>query len=743
MEHFQGYLKRTVYKGAEFAIVEFLSQPTTDDEPSVSFTAIGPIPTAKANQLLELHGAWVDHPKYGKQFKVSTAFHSVPSSSDGIEEFLLHFVHGIGPSKAKALAAAFGEGLPQVIEDTPHKLLEVPGITPSIVDALVEAWKERTFTRNLSLFLGQHGINLGWSERVYSQLGPKALDIIQKNPYRLVDVKGIGFKKADEIAMKLGWKIDSEERTKAVLRYLLDEGAAEGHVYIPREALLADACKECKVPEANAGKLLDELIQSHAIVQEGIKAVGLDVYLCYLPWLYKAEVAVAEHVSRLLGGFSLHKVTDDFLAKALGAYESKNNLELTEKQKQAVRFALQSPLSILTGGPGTGKTAVTRAIVEIARVMDWRLALASPTGRAAKHMETISGEDASTIHRLLGYKQVKGKWVWTHGKDNPLSCELLLVDESSMLDTDMLYRVLSAVPNGCHVVLIGDDHQLPSIGPGKVLTDLIKSGRIPTTVLDKIHRQAEKSMIIKNAHLILHGQKPMFPPRLKGEWYHDSFFFDAPLAGASEDVDWVKKILTMFCTQVVPNDLHLDPIQDVQVLAPMKDGPAGVNALNQTLQAALNPNGKVLKLGFKEFRQGDRVMVTKNNYELDVFNGHIGIIQSFDSENQRLHISFADQDVLYPFKDARDDLQLAYCQTVHKVQGGEFPVVVVVLLKRHYVMLQRNLLYTAQTRPTQKIVYIGSRQALEMAVKNNKIKDRNSFLAYRIKEKETKLWHLN
>jgi exodeoxyribonuclease V alpha subunit len=409
-------------------------------------------------------------------------------------------------------------------------------------------------------------------------------------------------------------------------------------------------------------------------------------------------------------------------------------MELTEQQRQAVRFALTERVSVLTGGPGTGKTAVTKAIVELANAMAWQIALASPTGRAAKHMGTVSGEEAKTVHRLLGYRQVQGKWIWTHNKNNAMACELLIIDESSMLDVELAYRLLDAAPSGCHVVFIGDDNQLPSVGPGKVLADLIKSGKIPTTVLDKIHRQAEKSMIIKNAHLILHGNRPMFPPRLKGEFYHDSFFFEAPMDGKSEDVEWVKNSLVYLCQRVVPEKLQKDPFKDVQVLAPMKEGPAGVNAFNTVLQDALNPHGKALKLGFKEFRAGDRVMVTRNNRELDIYNGNVGILQDFDTDNQRMHIVFPDRELLYPFKDAKTDLQLAYCQTVHKVQGGEFPIVVFILLKRHYVMLQRNLLYTGATRPKEKIFYIGSRQAMEMAIRNDQIKERNSFLAYRLKK---------
>lgn len=738
MEHFQGYVERTIHRGDEFAIVAFRSVPTKG-EPSQTFTAVGPIPADTSKSRIELHGEWVTHPKFGNQLKVKSAFLSVPSTSRGVAQFIEHNVKGIGPAKAKAIADKFGSNLAKVIEESPNTLLTVPGVKEKHVASIIEAWKEHTFTRNLSLFLGSNDINLGWSERIYNTLGPQALEVIQKNPYRLVDIKGIGFAKADEIAMKMGWKTDSEERTQAVLKFLLEKASDEGNVYLPREVMLQEACKECGVPESLAGKLLDGLIHSGTVIQESTEVLpGVDVHLVYLPWLHKSECGIAEHAKRLNHSFSLNIVQPVFLEKVLGAYEKKYNLELTDKQKQAVCFALQHPLSILTGGPGTGKTAVVKAIVEIAATLAWDIALASPTGRAAKHMENVSGLEAQTVHRLLGYKQVDGKWKYTKNRHDPIKANLLVVDECSMLDTDMTYRVFDAVPNGCHTVLIGDDNQLPSVGPGKVLADLIKSGRIPTSTLDKIHRQAEKSLIIKNAHLILHGDRPMFPPRLKGEWHYDSYFFEAPMDGKSEDVEWVKKSLTTLCSKVIPNDLKLDPIKDVQVLAPMKDGAAGVNMFNTVLQNALNPDGKVLKLGFKEFRVGDRVMVTKNNYDLDVFNGHVGIIKAHDRDNQLMHIEFADKEILYPFKDAKDDLQLAYCQTVHKVQGGEFPVVVVILLKRHFVMLQRNLLYTAITRAKDKVIFIGSRQALEMSVKNNKIKDRNSFLAHRIREKETK-----
>lgn len=734
MFHFQGYIKRTIFNSTDFAVVEFETPADQDSAPEV-FTAVGPIPKALPSELIELHGDWTNHPKYGKQFKVDGAMLVAPTTAKGVEEFLRHYVKGIGPIKAKKLSEAFGDQLPAVIEASPQQLCQVPGITEQIMESIVDAWKERRWTRKLTMFLSQLGVGFSWVDRIYKRFGLNAIEIINSNPYRLVDVRGIGFIKADEIAMKLGWKKNSEERTQAVLRYLVEKHAIEGHVYVSRDALLVEACKECEVPESLASNLLDTLIENGQLVQDTVEPFpDIQVHMIYLPWLYKYERGIADHIHRLKSSWAINVVKPEFVDSALADWESKHKMTLTDKQRQAIRFALTEKVSVLTGGPGTGKTAATKAIVSLTHRLGWAIALASPTGRAAKHMESVAGAEAKTIHRLLAYKKINGKWEFTHNKNNPLPVDLLIVDESSMLDVELAFRLLDAVHSGCSIVFIGDDNQLPSIGPGKVLGDLIKSKSIPVTVLDKIHRQAEQSTIIRNAHLILQGKSPMFPPRLKGEYYQDSFFFEAPLCGKSEDVEWVKKSVAYLCQRVIPEELKLDPFRDVQVLAPMKNGPAGVNALNTLLQNVLNPYGKKLQLGFKEFRKGDRIMITKNNYELDVYNGDVGIVNDFDIDNQRMHIVFPDRQVLYSFEDAQDDLQLAYCQTVHKVQGGEFPVVIFVLLKRHFVMLQRNLVYTGATRPKEKIFFIGSRTAMQMAIRNNDIRERNTFLSRRLQK---------
>lgn len=711
-------------------------------------TVVGNLPEVSPGEHLRLQGQWDNHPKHGPQFKAEICEQSLPSTLAGIEGYLgSGMIKGIGPKLAERIVARFKEETFDVIESTPEHLLEVSGIGEDRTQRIVKAWEEQKQIKEIMVFLHGHGVSTNLAVKIYKTYGDSALEIVQKNPYQLErDIYGVGFKTADKIARALGLPADHPSRIEAGIVFALNETINDGHVYAPKEQLTQRAVELLAVPPELIPPALERLAQDDRIrfelipvnsqtkkvrsqtVSESQAASGTPVI--YLTPLYFAEQGVAERIRAILGVTT--KVINQVLfpAENLSAKNSglsatlkehsAGNSGLSQEQQAAIRMALTHPVSILTGGPGTGKTTCLKELIATLEAQRKKVALASPTGRAAKRLSEATGHHASTIHRLLEYSPMDG---FQYNEERPLDLDFLVVDEASMLDLLLTNHLLKAVRPGTHVLFVGDVDQLPSVGAGDVLRDLIHSGVAPVTRLNTIFRQAADSKIITNAHLINQGKFPEFS---KGN--SDFFFFPAEDADAAGD--WVVKVVT----ERIPQKFGFNPVRDIQVLSPIYRGAAGVSALNDRLQEKLNPyaaNKPERRLYGTLFRVGDKVMQTQNNYDKDVYNGDIGFIHALDLIEQTLMVDFDRRLVTYDWSEV-DQLVLAYVVSVHKAQGSEFPVVVMPIVTQHYMMLQRNLLYTGITRARKLCVLVGSRRAIGMAVKNNKVTQRFTALEWRL-----------
>jgi exodeoxyribonuclease V alpha subunit len=697
-------------------------------------TVVGNLPEVSAGEHLRLQGQWDNHPKHGPQFKAEVCEQTLPSTIAGIKGYLgSGMIKGIGPKLAERIVARFKEETFNVIETTPERLLEVSGIGEDRTRRIAKAWDEQKLVKEIMVFLRGHGVSTNLAVKIYKTYGDSALEIVQKNPYQLErDIYGVGFKTADRIAQALGLPADHPSRIEAGIVFALNETINEGHVYSPKEMLTQRAVELLAVSPELIEPALERLAQDDRIrpellplnnqnknanskaVSETQAAYGTPVI--YLTPLYFGEQGVAERIKALLGATAKAINQVLFPAENLSAKSS----GLSEEQQAAIQMALTHPLSILTGGPGTGKTTCLKALIQTLEAQHKKVALASPTGRAAKRLSEATGHPASTIHRLLEYSPLDG---FQYNEEHPLDLDFLIVDEASMLDLLLTNNLLKAVQPGTHVLFVGDVDQLPSVGAGDVLRDLIDSGVAPVTRLNTIFRQAAGSKIITNAHLINQGKFPEFS---KGEG--DFFFFTAEDADAAGD--WVIQVVT----ERIPQKFGFDPMRDIQVLAPIYRGAAGVSALNDRLQEKLNPyatNKPERRLYGTLFRVGDKVMQTQNNYDKDVYNGDMGFVHAIDLIEQTLTIDFDGRLVAFDWSEA-DQLVLAYVVSVHKAQGSEFPVIVMPIVTQHYMMLQRNLLYTAITRARKLCVVVGSRRAIGMAVKNNKVAQRFTALEWRL-----------
>ncbi|MBN1667119.1 MAG: ATP-dependent RecD-like DNA helicase [Anaerolineales bacterium] len=721
-------------------------------------TVVGNLPEVNSGEHLRLQGRWSNHPKHGLQFNAEICEQSLPATVAGIRRYLgSGLVKGIGPRLAERVVAHFGRDTLEIIDTQPERLVEVPDIGPKRTRQIAAAWEEQRQVKEIMLFLHSHQISTNLAVKIYKTYGETALETVQQDPYRLArDIYGVGFKTADRIAQDLGLLPEHPSRIEAGLIYVLNAMSDEGHVYAPAGELSQQASELLAVPpdlipaalqrlEQQERIKTDQLPQSPAPALPGKRLAEMPAMygqstdlpaqapVIYLTPLYYSERGVAE---RLNGLMAASRSPAKPLASLVGEGSGKSDLSklaiaLSAQQEQAIKTALQHPVSVLTGGPGTGKTTCLQALISALENQKQRVALASPTGRAAKRLSQATERPASTIHRLLGYSPAEG---FGHGPDNPLAIDFLVVDEVSMLDVVLANHLLKALSPGKHLLLVGDVDQLPSVGAGDVLRDIIASGRVPVTRLTTIFRQATGSDIITNAHRINQGEMPVFSKTIsdqeaKGREKGDFFLF--PAEQADEAADWVLEVVN----ERIPKTFGFDPVQDIQVLAPMYRGAAGVNALNERLQANLNPpeTRKTEKRLFgSTFRVGDKVMQVQNNYDKEVFNGDIGFITTIDLVEHQLQIDFEGSRVVYDFSDA-DQLVLAYAVTVHKAQGSEFPVVVLPLVSAHYLMLQRNLLYTAITRARQLCVLVGSRRALGMAVRNNQVAERYTGLDWRIR----------
>jgi exodeoxyribonuclease V alpha subunit len=698
-------------------------------------TVVGNLPELSPGEHLRLEGAWANHPKHGLQFQAENCERVMPATLAGIRRYLgSGLIKGIGPRLAERIVDHFGVQTLEVIEGHPERLLEVTDIGPKRSQTILEAWDEQRQVQEIMIFLHGHGVSTNLAIKIYKQYGDQALDVVQADPYRLArDIFGVGFKTADGIARALGLPADHPSRVEAGVIYALNEMIDDGHVYSPRQDLTERAVELLGVSPDLIPPALERLSQEARVrrevipfeadgspgdtqaspgVQEDAQEYGQPVI--YLTPLYYGEVGVAERLSRL--SYALPSRLSD-LPPAFVTLDP----HLSPEQRAAIQAVLSHPVSVLTGGPGTGKTTAVRALISVLESANKPYALASPTGRAAKRLSEATDRPASTIHRLLGYTPGEG---FSHDAEHPLPVDLLVVDETSMLDLLLANHLLKAVRPGAHLLLVGDVDQLPSVGAGDVLRDIIASQVAPVTRLSVIFRQAAGSDIITNAHRINQGRMPRFSK-------HSQDFFLFPAEDPDTAAQWVEEVV---CRRI-PDRFDLHPRDQIQVLAPMYRGLAGVNALNQRLQASLNPPGPSRpekRLYGQIFRLGDKVMQVRNDYEKDVFNGDIGFVQGFDPQQHILSVNFEGRRVDYDWTEA-DQLVLAYAISVHKSQGSEFPAVVMPMVSSHYMMLQRNLLYTAVSRARDLCVLVGGRKAIGMAVSNDKVSQRFTALDYRLR----------
>ena len=718
MRTIQGEVVTVVYHNPENGyVIARLDSPSEPGQVNV----VGLLGDVAPGESLRMTGEWVEHPKFGRQFKAESCEHLLPASLSGIRRFLgSGAVKGIGEKTADRLISRFGSQILDILDSDPEQLLEVEGIGPAKLKTIVSSWQEKREVRGLMLFLQTHGVATTFAHRIFRHYGVNSVQRLRSNPYDLAyDIQGIGFRTADEVALKLGFAEDAPQRLEAGVEYCLRQVAdGAGHMYLPRPVLAEEAakllgCHDLELIEEQ----IDALEERKRLVIEPLpeKGVGDAVFLTYF---YRTEREIASRLRGLLDHVS--RIDPAKISAAVEREEKRQSLTLSEEQRDAVESACGHKVSIITGGPGTGKTTITRVVVRALKALGLKISLAAPTGRAAKRLSEATGFTATTLHRLLRYQPGTG---FEFNEEKKLSADVMVVDEVSMLDCGLCLSLLRALPLTCRLVFVGDENQLPSVGAGNVLGDMLESGVIPAVRLTHIYRQARESMIVVNAHRINEGEFPL----------------GSPHAPPKADFFWVEKedlielqslVLRMVCERI-PEAYGLDPMADVQVLTPMHKGEVGTVVLNRLLQERLNPDGWELIRGQRAYRVGDRILQLRNNYDKDVFNGDLGRVTGFDTEAETLAAEFDGRAVEYDF-DELDEIGLAYAISVHKSQGSEYPAVVMPVVSQHYMLLQRNLIYTGLTRARKLAVLMGSRRAMHMGLGNERGRQRNTSLAVRL-----------
>ena len=717
----RGTLERVVFHNEEngWSVLRMRVQSKADP-----VTVVGAMPSPQPGIGMTVTGTWVVDARWGRQFKMESYETLLPATVEGIKHYLgSGLIKGIGKTLAGRIVEAFGEDTLEVLDNDPDRLTQVKGITVRKVSDIKLAWAEHRGIRDLIMFLQPHGVSTSYAVRIFRHYGADALEVVRENPYRLaMDIHGIGFVTADQVAMKLGFAPDSDLRAEAGLLFVLGKLTDDGHVFFPYEDLVHRTADELGVETALVRSAVTALVREERLVIDDLENNDEEAFQAvYLARLHHYESSIAHYLRRILHSPKSSRFIEP--EKTLQGVLSMLPLDLAEEQVEAARAALGVKVLVVTGGPGTGKTTVINAIIRLFEQVKAKVLLAAPTGRAAKRMAEASEREAKTIHRLLEYSPKEDGFA--RNENNPLACGLLVIDEASMLDTMLMYHLLKAVPLGATVVFVGDVNQLPSVGPGNVLGDIIDSDSVAVVRLTEVFRQAAASEIILNAHRINQGEVP--PLQSTKDVLSDFYFIrqEDPERAADMIVDLVKNH--------IPRRFKLDPVDEVQVLTPMHKGAAGVTELNSRLQTALNPGKSGLKRGERSYLLGDKVMQVRNNYDKDVFNGDMGRICYVNAEEKELTVRFDDKNVLYA-RDELDEIVPAYAISVHKSQGSEYPAVVMPVLSQHYIMLQRNLVYTGITRGKRLVVLVGAPRAMGMAVSNNKTRKRHTWLAKRLAE---------
>jgi len=710
----EGILERIVYFNEENNYTVARLQVARNPD---LVTIVGNMPCPNPGETLRLKGEWIIDAKFGRQFRVESCHSVLPATITGIQKYLgSGLVKGIGPIMAKRIVAMFELETLDIIDGKPERLLEVEGIGPIRAERIGKAWQEQKEVHEVMVFLQGHGVSSTYAVKIFKAFGDKSVSVVKENPYRLaLDISGIGFKTADLIARNMGIDPGSQIMAEAGIIHVLSELVDEGQVYYPYDKLMDAAASLLEVNRDVLEMAMATLVEQRRIVVEERQ----EERAVYLTPLHIAEVNVVRRLQTLIN--SPRRLVPIDVEKAIQWVQQSIGMELAEMQQEAIRKMVASKVLVPTGGPGTGKTTLLNCIIRILERKGQRILLASPTGRAARRLAEVTSRDAKTIHRLLEYSPSEGGF--KRNEESPLDADLVIIDEASMVDILLVNYLLKAIPPTATLLLVGDIDQLPSVGPGNVLKDIIASGRVETMRLTEVFRQAQESMIVVNAHRVNRGEFPTTraPVGEKADFY----------LVEREQPEKVVEVVKELCARRLPRVFRFNPFDDIQVMTPTHKGLAGVANLNAELQTLLNPAGKEVTRGGRCFRINDKVMQIINNYEKEVFNGDIGRVVGIEHEEQKLTVKYEDRAVDYDWSQL-DELVLAYAISIHKSQGSEYPAVVIPLLSQHYIMLQRNLLYTAITRAKRLVVLVGSRRAIAIATRNNRIQQRYTALATRL-----------
>jgi exodeoxyribonuclease V alpha subunit len=716
----EGVVERITFESAEssFRVLKLAVTGRSD-----RLAVIGTFPPMALGARIRVRGQIVVDPKHGEQLRVESVIELAPDTLAGLEKYLASgLIKGVGPKLAQRIVGAFGLDSLKVLDEEAHRLAEVEGLGAKRRTALVKAWREQRAMRDVMVFLQAHGATTALAMRIVKRYGANAMSIVSRDPYRLaLDVHGVGFKTADRIAISIGVATDSPQRMQAGVLQVLHDVTDGGHVWTSEEELLARAAPMLglEAEDTAVQERLQEAVRSLVMAGRAVVELQEGVRTVYASEMFDAEVRLSRRLAEIARAPARRL---DGVDAAVRAFEMRARVELAPEQRSAVEEAARRQVLVVTGGPGVGKTTIVRAILAVLAGSEVDVRLAAPTGRAAKRMSEATGAEATTLHRLLEFDPKK--YAFKRDRSRPLECGAVVVDEASMLDLPMADALTQAIAPGTRLILVGDVDQLPSVGPGAILRDVIASRAIPSVRLRQIFRQAARSLIVTNAHRINDGEPPISAPAGS-----DADFFVVE----RRDPEHARDTLIELVTQRIPNRFGLDPVRDVQVLTPMNRGPAGAIALNEALQAAINPRGDALVRGSRTYRVGDKVMQLRNDYDKNVFNGDVGFITSIDPEESAMTIRFDDREVAFEASDL-DDLVLAYACTVHKSQGSEYPAVVIPLLTTHFVMLSKNLLYTAVTRGKRLVVLVCDPRALEIALSQRRREERRTRLGPRLAE---------